>query len=158
MSICHETCSAHTETKYISWCRMGRVTIRLIDIRRPLFGQTTDRSGHYRCCQGIPFPEKPRQAHSTEYSFPLSEICGAPVYIKWENQQLCGSFKLRGALYKMNSLTPEERARGVVTCSSGNHGQGVALAAKELGIRTQIFVPKVCPETKKSAIKRRGGE
>lgn len=102
---------------------------------------------------------KNRVRHTpTEYSFPLSEICGAPVYLKWENQQLCGSFKLRGALYKMNSLSPEERARGVVTCSSGNHGQGVALAAKELGIKTLIFVPNVCPETKKIAIKRRGGE
>lgn len=94
----------------------------------------------------------------TEYSYPLSEIAGASVYIKWENQQLCGSFKLRGALYKMNSLSAEERAKGVVTCSSGNHGQGVALAAKELGIYTLIFVPKVCPETKKAAIKRRGGD
>ena len=101
---------------------------------------------------------KNRVRHTpTEYSFPLSEICSAPVYIKWENQQLCGSFKLRGALYKMNSLSHEERAKGVVTCSSGNHGQGVALAAMELGIRTQIFVPKACPETKKTAIKRRGG-
>ena len=57
----------------------------------------------------------------------------------------------------MNSLSQEERARGVVTCSSGNHGQGVALAAKELEINTLIFVPDVCPETKKTAIKRRGG-
>ena len=94
----------------------------------------------------------------TEYSYPLSEIAGAPVYIKWENQQLCGSFKLRGALYKMNSLNTEERSRGVVTCSSGNHGQGVALAAKELGVNSLIFVPKACPETKKTAIKQRGGE
>ena len=94
----------------------------------------------------------------TEYSYALSEIAEAPVYIKWENQQLCGSFKLRGALYKMNSLNEAERALGVVTCSSGNHGQGVALAAKELGIATKIFVPALCPETKKQAIKRRGGE
>lgn len=93
-----------------------------------------------------------------EYSYPLSEIAGAPVYIKWENQQLCGSFKLRGALYKMNSLNADERARGVVTCSSGNHGQGVALASKELGVYSLIFVPKACPETKKLAIQRRGGE
>ena len=85
----------------------------------------------------------------TEYSYSLSEIVQAPVYIKWENQQMCGSFKLRGALYKMHSLSPEERGRGVVTCSSGNHGQGVALAAKELKIKTVIFVPDVCPKTKK---------
>lgn len=94
----------------------------------------------------------------TEYSYALSEIAQAPVYIKWENQQLCGSFKLRGALYKMNLLSQEEREKGVVTCSSGNHGQGVALAAKELKIKTIIFVPKACPETKKEAIARRGGE
>ena len=102
---------------------------------------------------------KDRVRHTpTEYSFPLSEICSAPVFLKWENQQLCGSFKLRGALYKMNLLSKEERSRGVVTCSSGNHGQGVALAAKELEIKTLIFVPNVCPETKKTAIKRRGGD
>lgn len=94
----------------------------------------------------------------TEYSYALSEIAGVPVYIKWENQQLCGSFKVRGALYKMNSLNEDERKRGVVTCSSGNHGQGVALAANELKIRTTIFVPNVCPETKKQMILRRGGE
>lgn len=93
----------------------------------------------------------------TEYSYPLSEIAGVPVYLKWENQQLCGSFKIRGALYKMNSLTGEERARGVVTCSSGNHGQGVALAAGELKIKTSVFVPSLCPENKKLMIKRRGG-
>ena len=102
---------------------------------------------------------KTRVRHTpTEYSYPLSEAVGAPVYIKWENQQLCGSFKVRGALYKMNSLSEEERARGVVTCSSGNHGQGVAMAAKELKIKSLIFVPNVCPETKKQAIKRRGGD
>lgn len=94
----------------------------------------------------------------TEYSYPLSEMAGAPVYIKWENQQLCGSFKIRGALYKMNLLNDEDRKRGVVTCSSGNHGQGVALAAKELGVRATVFVPNVCPETKKQMILRRGGE
>lgn len=94
----------------------------------------------------------------TEFSYPLSETAGVPVYIKWDNQQLCGSFKIRGALYKMNSLTDGERARGVVTCSSGNHGQGVAMAAKELGIKTSIFVPNACPETKKQMIRRRGGD
>lgn len=94
----------------------------------------------------------------TEYSHALSVKAGAPVYLKLENQQLCGSFKLRGALYKMNSLTPEERALGVVTCSSGNHGQGVAMAAQELQIKTKIFVPNACPETKKEAIRWRGGD
>jgi len=94
----------------------------------------------------------------TEYSHALSERAGTPVYIKWENQQMCGAFKIRGALYKMNSLTGEERGRGVVTCSSGNHGQGVALAANKLKIRTWVYVPNSCPETKKQMIRRRGGE
>lgn len=94
----------------------------------------------------------------TEYSYALSEFAGVPVYIKWENQQLCGSFKIRGAMYKMNSLAGEERGRGVVTCSSGNHGQGVAMAARELKIETSVFVPAACPETKKQMIRRRGGE
>lgn len=94
----------------------------------------------------------------TEYSRPLSEKAGAPVYLKLENQQLCGSFKVRGAFYKMHSLTEEELARGVVTCSSGNHGQGVAMAASELRVTAKIFVPASCPETKKNSIKWRGGE
>lgn len=102
---------------------------------------------------------KTRVRHTpTAYSHALSIVAGAPVYIKEENQQLCGSFKVRGALYKMNSLTPDERALGVVTCSSGNHGQGVAMAAKELGIKTKIFVPRDCPETKKASIMWRGGD
>ncbi|MEG1913040.1 MAG: pyridoxal-phosphate dependent enzyme, partial [Cloacibacillus sp.] len=96
---------------------------------------------------------KERVRHTpTAYSHALSERAGAPVFLKLENQQLCGSFKVRGALYKMNSLTQEERAKGVVTCSSGNHGQGVAIAAKELKIPVKIFVPRDCPETKKNSI------
>lgn len=93
-----------------------------------------------------------------EYSFALSERAGASVVLKLDNQQLCGSFKVRGAFYKMFSLPPEELARGVVTCSSGNHAQGVAKAAAELHAKARIFVPNVCPETKKLAIRRLGGE
>lgn len=91
------------------------------------------------------------------YSDRLSEIAGGPVYLKLENQQMCGAFKVRGALYKMNCLSERERERGVVTCSSGNHAQGVAVAASELGVVAEIFIPRDCPETKKEAIKRRGG-
>ena len=94
----------------------------------------------------------------TEYSHKLSRIANAPIYVKWENQQIRGSFKLRGALYKMNSLNAEERARGVVTCSSGNHGQGVALASSQLQIKTIVFVPNACPEMKKDAIRTLGGD
>ncbi|MFP4482145.1 MAG: threonine/serine dehydratase [Thermovirgaceae bacterium] len=91
------------------------------------------------------------------YSDKLSEIAGGPVYLKLENQQMCGAFKVRGALYKVNCLSEHERNRGVVTCSSGNHAQGVAVAASELGVVAEIFVPRDCPETKKEAINRRGG-
>jgi threonine dehydratase len=102
---------------------------------------------------------KTRVRHTpTEYSEALSEIAGAPVYLKWENQQLCGSFKIRGALYAMYSLDASRRDRGVVTCSSGNHGQGVALAAKSMGVRAVVFVPETCPELKKNKILRLGGD
>ena len=93
-----------------------------------------------------------------EFSYPLSEMTGGEIWIKWECQQVYGSFKIRGALNKMNSLTPEERKRGVVTCSSGNHGQGVAHAAAQMGVKAVVFVPETCPETKKTAIKRYGGD
>lgn len=93
-----------------------------------------------------------------EYSFPLSEKSGAEVFVKWENQQKCRSFKIRGALNKMFSLSEEERARGVVTASSGNHAQGVATAAKMLQTRAVICVPGMCPETKRQAIRNLGGE
>jgi threonine dehydratase len=94
----------------------------------------------------------------TEYSEALSEIAGAPVYVKWENQQLCGSFKIRGALFAMHSLDENQRDKGIVTCSSGNHGQGVALAAKSMGVRAIVFVPETCPEIKKRKIRQLGGD
>ncbi|ACZ19934.1 Pyridoxal-5'-phosphate-dependent protein beta subunit [Thermanaerovibrio acidaminovorans DSM 6589] len=93
----------------------------------------------------------------TELSRPLSGLTGAQVYIKWENQQLCGAFKVRGALFKMQSLSQEERRRGVVTASSGNHAQGVALASSLMGIKATICVPATCPKTKKEAIRGIGG-
>ena len=93
-----------------------------------------------------------------EYSFPLSEKSGAQVFVKWENYQKCGSFKIRGALNKMFSLSEEERRRGVVTASSGNHAQGVALAAKMLQTRAVICVPGMFPETKRQAIRNLGGD
>ncbi len=91
-----------------------------------------------------------------EKSYPLSDMAGSEVFLKWENQQLCGSFKVRGALNKMYSLTPLERGRGVITASSGNHAQGVAMAASLLGVRAVICVPGSCPDTKREAILSRG--
>jgi threonine dehydratase len=76
-----------------------------------------------------------------ESSRALSEIAGASVLLKCENLQRAGSFKIRGAYVRMARLTPEERARGVVAASAGNHAQGVALAARLLGIDAVVFMP-----------------
>jgi threonine dehydratase len=72
----------------------------------------------------------------------LSEMASVPVYLKAENLQKTGSFKVRGAAVKMASLTPEERARGVVAASAGNHAQGVALAAHSAGVSCAIVMPR----------------
>jgi threonine dehydratase len=79
---------------------------------------------------------------------PLSEIAGGDVYLKLENQQTTGSFKLRGALNVLATLPPEVRARGVVASSAGNHGLGVAYAAKHFGVPATIFGPRDRPSGK----------
>lgn len=71
----------------------------------------------------------------------LSELVGGPVYLVSENLQRAGSFKIRGAFNRLSRLTPEEKARGVVAASAGNHAQGVALAAQILGIKATVFMP-----------------
>lgn len=71
----------------------------------------------------------------------LAEVAGHPVFLKCENLQRTGSYKIRGAYNRLSQLTAEERARGVVAASAGNHAQGVALAARELGIHATIFMP-----------------
>ena len=71
----------------------------------------------------------------------LAELLGSPVFLKCENLQRTGSYKIRGAYNRLSQLTPGERARGVVAASAGNHAQGVALAARELGIKATIFMP-----------------
>ena len=85
-------------------------------------------------------------------SSPLSEIAGGDVYLKLENQQTTGSFKLRGALNVLATLPPEVRARGVVASSAGNHGLGVAYAAKHFGVPATIFVPATAPRVKRDGI------
>jgi len=71
----------------------------------------------------------------------LATLLGAPVYLKCENLQRTGSYKIRGAYNRLSKLTDEEKARGVVAASAGNHAQGVAFAARELGIKATIFMP-----------------
>ena len=89
-------------------------------------------------------------------SDPLSVIAGGDVYLKLENKQVTGSFKLRGALNALATLPPEAQQRGVVASSAGNHGLGVAYAAKALGITATIFVPRTAPDVKKSGIRALG--
>jgi threonine dehydratase len=83
---------------------------------------------------------------------------GTEVFLKLEGMQRTGSFKLRGAYNRVATLPPEARARGLVTASAGNHGQGVALAARLLGARALVFVPAGAPETKRRRIARFGAE
>ena len=83
---------------------------------------------------------------------------GAEIYLKTENLQVTGSFKVRGAYYKMSQLTDEEKSRGVIACSAGNHAQGVALAARENGIKAVICLPDGAPISKVEATKSYGAE
>jgi threonine dehydratase len=82
----------------------------------------------------------------------LSEIAGGDVYLKLENQQTTGSFKLRGALNVLSTLSADARKRGVVASSAGNHGLGVAYAAKHFGVPATIFVPSTAPQVKRDGI------
>jgi len=93
-------------------------------------------------------------------STPLSEAqkIGEGIYIKNENLQLTGSFKLRGAYYKIHSLTPEEKSKGVIACSAGNHAQGVALSATMSNIKSIICMPAGAPLAKVEATKGYGAE
>jgi threonine dehydratase len=82
------------------------------------------------------------------YSKGLSEISGAEIYLKWESLQKTGSFKPRGAYNKICSLTPEERSRGIITASAGNHALAVALVAKMMNIKATVVVPENAPKVK----------
>ena len=83
---------------------------------------------------------------------------GVDIYLKTENLQITGSFKVRGAYYKMSRLSEEEKQRGVVACSAGNHAQGVALAAQKNGIKAVICLPDGAPISKIEATKSYGAQ
>ncbi|WP_349901808.1 threonine ammonia-lyase [Parafrigoribacterium humi] len=93
-----------------------------------------------------------------ESSLFLSEVLGSSVYLKCESLQRTGSYKIRGAYNRLSRLSDEERARGVVAASAGNHAQGVALAARELGIKSTIFMPVGVALPKLQATRRYGAE
>ncbi|WP_226680918.1 threonine ammonia-lyase IlvA [Sutcliffiella horikoshii] len=88
----------------------------------------------------------------------LSERYNCKVYLKREDQQMVRSFKIRGAYYSVHSLAEEQRAKGVVCASAGNHAQGVAYACKKLGIKGKIFMPTTTPRQKVSRVEFFGGE
>jgi threonine dehydratase len=88
----------------------------------------------------------------------LSSAAGGPVYLKCENLQRTGSFKIRGAYLRMSRLSEQERAGGVVAASAGNHAQGVALAAQLLGIKATVFMPEGAPIPKEKATRGYGAD
>src|SRR5881409_4265922 len=88
----------------------------------------------------------------------LSRRCGREVRLKAENLQRTGSFKIRGAVNKLSTLSAEGRAAGVVAASAGNHGQAVAWAARELGAPATIYVPLNAPMAKVEACRNYGAE
>ena len=91
-----------------------------------------------------------------EYSPALSEQTGARVFLKWEGEQTTGSFKFRGALNKLRSLTPAERERGVVSASTGNHGLAIGHAAALEGVTLKLFLPSTAAELKRKKIEALG--
>ena len=97
---------------------------------------------------------KTRLIHSDYFS----ELCHNDVYLKPENLQHTGAFKLRGAYNKISQLTPEERVRGVITASAGNHAQGVAYAAQKLGVKAVICMPATTPILKVEGTRALGAE
>ncbi len=92
------------------------------------------------------------------HSRTLSEICGAEIWLKFENHQFIGAFKERGAVAKLSKLTAAERAAGVIAMSAGNHAQAVAYHAKRLGIRAVIVMPAFTPFSKVQRTRDHGAE
>ena len=93
-----------------------------------------------------------------EFSRALEPYAGGAAYLKCEHLQRTGSFKIRGAYVRIARLTPEERSRGVVAASAGNHAQGVALAASMLGVQARVFMPVSVPLPKLAATKAYGAQ
>jgi threonine dehydratase len=95
---------------------------------------------------------------SLEFSSALSGLTGAEVYVKWESEQRTGSFKFRGALNKVRSLSLEEKKRGIVSASTGNHGLGVSLAADMEGVALTLVLPQNAAAAKRERLEKGGAE
>jgi threonine dehydratase len=102
--------------------------------------------------------KKVTQETKLVYSKYLSDQTGNRVYLKPENMQATGAYKIRGAYYRISTLTEEERQRGMITASAGNHAQGVAYAAKELGAKAVVVMPTTTPLMKVNRTKSYGAE
>lgn len=92
------------------------------------------------------------------HSISLSERLGCDLYLKCENLQPIGAFKVRGGIYLMSQLEPEYRSAGVVTASTGNHGQSIAYAAREFGVRATIYMPEPANPVKVASMRRLGAD
>jgi len=104
-------------------------------------------------------------AHALSGISRITEVVPAPniapgcdLYLKTENLQATGSFKIRGAYFKISTLSDDDKKKGVIACSAGNHAQGVALAAAKNGIKATIFLPSIAPISKVEATRRYGAE
>ena len=94
----------------------------------------------------------------TDLIYAPNIVPDSKIYLKCENLQVTGSFKIRGAFYKISQLSQEERDKGVVACSAGNHAQGVAVSAHKNNIKSTIFIPSIAPLSKIEATKSYGAE
>lgn len=117
--------------------------LRMIDVRQEVLLAENRIRSHIR-------------ETSLEYSFYLSRLVDANVYLKLENLQYTGSFKVRGALNKIMSLSPEERSKGIITASTGNHGMAVAHALRTLRERGTIYLPEIASLQKVEMLKNYG--
>lgn len=108
-----------------------------------------------RACEAVKNVTLKTELFCSEY---LSKATGNKVYLKPENNQYTGSYKVRGAYYKISTLSPEERQKGLITASAGNHAQGVAYAASKFGVKATIVMPTVTPLIKVNRTKSYGAE
>ncbi|MDO5754503.1 threonine ammonia-lyase [Arthrobacter sp.] len=127
-------------------CAAGAVNDELMPIRLAEIEQARELLKGVTACTPI------------ETSTSLSTLAGVPVLLKCENLQRAGSFKLRGAFTRLSALKEEERKRGVIAASAGNHAQGVAVAARELGIDCVVFMPTGAALPKVTATRGYGAE
>ena len=97
-------------------------------------------------------------ARKTDLIYAQTIPSDAEIYLKTENLQVTGSFKLRGAYYKISQLTEEQKKAGIIACSAGNHAQGVALAATKQGAKSVVYMPDSAPISKVESTKRLGAE